>query len=73
MNNIEELLNTWGEHRTFAELPFKEDMKYCTVTMDDKISEEKGLDKLINEARRKVNNSIKKIRKSIDKSKEVTR
>ncbi len=66
MNNIEELLNNWSETRTFTELPFKEDMKYCTVTMDDKIGEEKGLDKLINEARRKVSEGIKKIRKSIE-------
>ena len=66
MNNIEELLNRWDEHRIFTELPYREDMKYCTVTMDDRVGEEKGLDKLINNARRKVNNSIKKIRKSIN-------
>ena len=62
MNNIEELLNNWSETRTFTELPFKEDMKYCTVTMDDKIGEEKGLDKLINNARRKVKAMTDKIR-----------
>ena len=64
--DIEELLNTWSEPRTFTELPFQEDMKYCTVTMDDRVGEEKGLDKLINEARRKVSEGIKKIRKSIE-------
>ena len=71
--DVEKLLADWNTHRTFEEKPFQEDMKYCTVTMDDRVGEEKGLDKLINNARRKVNNSIKKIRKSIDKSKEVTR
>ena len=73
MNNIEELLNTWSEAKTFKELPYRHLMSECTVTVDDRVGEEKGLDKLINNARRKVNNSIKKIRKSIDKSKEVTR
>ena len=34
--------------------------------MDDRVGEEKGLDKLINEARRKINNSIKKVRSSIN-------
>ena len=66
MNNIEELLNNWSETRTFSELPFREDMKYCTVTMDDRVGEEKGLDKLINEARRKVKSMTDKIRKSMD-------
>ena len=66
MNNIEELLSRWDEHRTFEELPYRHLMSECTITMDDRVGEEKGLDKLINNARRKVNNSIKKIRKSIN-------
>ena len=66
MNNIDELLSRWDEHRTFAELPYRHLMSECTVTVDDRVGEEKGLDKLINNARRKVNNSIKKIRKSIN-------
>ena len=66
MNNIDELLSRWDEHRTFTDMPFRHIMPECTVTMDDRVGEEKGLDKLINEARRKVNNSIKKIRKSIN-------
>ena len=64
--DIEELLNRWDEHRIFTELPYRHLMSECTITMDDRVGEEKGLDKLINEARRKVNNSIKKIRKSIN-------
>ena len=64
MNNIEDLLNTWSETRTFTELPFQEDLKYCTVTMDDKVPEKgKGLDGLINAARRKVKSLSDKIRK----------
>ena len=66
MNNIDELLNRWDEVRTFEELPYRHLMSECTITMDDRVGEEKGLDKLINNARRKVNNSIKKIRKSIN-------
>ena len=63
MNNIEELLSRWDEHRTFKELPFREDMKFCTVTIDEP---ETKLDKLIDKARRKINNSIKKVRSSIN-------
>ena len=66
MNNIDELLSNWSEARTFKELPYRHLMSECTVTVDDRVGEEKGLDKLINEARRKINNSIKKIRKSIN-------
>jgi hypothetical protein len=64
--NIEELLLDWDNPKTFKELPYREDMRYCTVTMDDRVGEEKGLDKLINKARRKINNSIKKVRSSIN-------
>ena len=66
MNNIEELLSRWSENRTFEELPYRHLMSECTITMDDRVGEEKGLDKLINEARRKINNSIKKVRSSIN-------
>ena len=66
MNNIDELLNSWSEARTFEELPYRHLMSECTITMDDRVGEEKGLDKLINEARRKINNSIKKVRSSIN-------
>ena len=66
MNNIDELLNTWSDARTFKELPYRHLMSECTITMDDRVGEEKGLDKLINEARRKINNSIKKVRSSIN-------
>jgi hypothetical protein len=64
--NIEELLLDWDNPKTFKELPYREDMRYCTVTIDDRVGEEKGLDKLINKARRKINNSIKKVRSSIN-------
>ena len=64
--DVEKILETWSEPKTFSELPFREDMKYCTVTMDDRVGEEKGLDKLINEARRKVKSMTDKIRKSMD-------
>ena len=66
MNNIDELLNRWDEARIFKELPYRHLMSECTITMDDRVGEEKGLDKLINEARRKINNSIKKVRSSIN-------
>ena len=66
MNNIDELLSRWDEARTFEELPYRHLMSECTITMDDRVGEEKGLDKLINEARRKINNSIKKVRSSIN-------
>ena len=66
MNNIDELLSRWDEVRTFKELPYRHLMSECTITMDDRVGEEKGLDKLINEARRKINNSIKKVRSSIN-------
>ena len=65
--DVEKLLADWDTPRTFAELPFREDMKYCTVTMDDKVPEKgKGLDGLINAARRQVKSMSDKIRKSTD-------
>ena len=64
--DIEELLLDWDNPKTFKELPYRHIMSECTITMDDRVGEEKGLDKLINEARRKINNSIKKVRSSIN-------
>ena len=64
--DVEKLLADWDTHRTFEELPYRHLMSECTITMDDRVGEEKGLDKLINEARRKINNSIKKVRSSIN-------
>ena len=64
--DIEELLLDWDNAKTFKELPYRHLMSECTITMDDRVGEEKGLDKLINEARRKINNSIKKVRSSIN-------
>ena len=46
--DIEELLLDWDNPKTFKELPFRHIMPECTVTMDDRVGEEKGLDKLIN-------------------------
>ena len=65
MNNIEELLNTWSEPRTFAEKPFQDDMKYCTVTMDE--PEKKGLDELLGNIRHRINNKVKSIRKGMER------
>lgn len=64
--DIEELLLDWDNAKTFKELPYRHIMPECTVTIDDRVGEEKGLDKLINNARRKINNSIKKVRSSIN-------
>ena len=64
--DIEKLLLDWDNPKTFKELPYRHIMPYCTVTIDDRVGEEKGLDKLINETRRKINNSIKKVRSSIN-------
>lgn len=63
MNNIDELLSRWDEHRTFKELPYKEDMSLVTVTLDEP---ETKLDKLIDKAKQKVNNSIKRVKSSIN-------
>jgi hypothetical protein len=65
MNNIDELLSRWDEHRTFTDLPFREDMKYCTVTIDE--PEKKGLEELINGVRNKINSGIKNVRRSFEK------
>ena len=63
MNNIDELLERWDEHRTFKELPYREDMRLVTVTLDEP---ETKLDKLIDKAKQKVNNSIKRVKSSIN-------
>ena len=65
MNNIDELLSRWDEHRIFSELPFREDMKFCTVTVDE--PEKKGLDELLGNIRHRINNKVKSIRKGIEK------
>jgi hypothetical protein len=66
MNNIDELLSRWDEHRTFSDLPFREDMKYCTVTIDEPIKKV-GLEELINNCRNKINSGIKNVRRSFEK------
>ena len=63
MNNIDELLNRWDEVRIFSDLPFREDMRFVTVTLDEP---ETKLDKLIDKAKQKVNNSIKRVKSSIN-------
>ena len=65
MNNIDELLSRWDEHRTFSDLPFREDMKYCTVTIDE--PEKKGLDELLGNIRHRMNNKVKSIRKGMER------
>ena len=65
MNNIDELLSRWDEHRIFSELPFREDMKFCTVTLDE--PEKKGLDELLGNIRYRINNKVKSIRKGMER------
>jgi hypothetical protein len=65
MNNIDELLSRWDEHRTFKEMPFREDMKYCTVTIDE--PEKRGLDELLSNIRHRINNKVKSIRKGMER------
>ena len=61
MNNIDELLSRWDEHRIFSELPFREDMRLVTITLDE--PEKKGLDELLGNIRHRINNKVKSIRK----------
>ena len=61
MNNIDELLSRWDEHRTFSELPYREDMRLVTVTLDEPVK--KGLDELLGDIRHRINNKVKSIRK----------
>ena len=63
--DIERLLNDWGTHRTFSDLPFREDMKYCTVTIDE--PGKKGLDELLGNIRHRINNKVKSIRRGIER------
>ena len=65
MNNIDELLSRWDEHRIFTELPFREDMKFCTVTIDE--PEKKSLDELLGNIRHRINNKVKSIRKGMER------
>ena len=65
MNNIDELLSRWDEHRIFSELPFREDMRLVTVTLDE--PEKKGLDELLGNIRHRINSGIKNVRKSFEK------
>ena len=64
--DVEKLLADWNTHRTFEEKPFQEDMKYCTVTMDE--PEKKGLDELLGNIRHRINNKVKSIRKGMERS-----
>ena len=66
MNNIDELLNSWSEARTFKELPYRHLMGECTVTIDEPVKK-KNLDELINGVRNKINSGIKNVRKGFEK------
>ena len=63
--DIERLLNDWDTHRTFSNLPFREDMKLVTVTLDE--PKKKGLDELLGNVRHRINSGIKNIRRSFEK------
>ena len=63
--DIERLLNDWDTHRTFSNLPFREDMKLVTVTLDE--PKKKGLDELLGNIRHRINSGIKNIRRSFEK------
>ena len=65
MNNIDELLSRWDEHRIFSELPFREDMRLVTITLDE--PEKKGLDELLGNIRHRINNKVKSIRKGMER------
>ena len=65
MNNIDELLSRWDEHRTFSELPYREDMRLVTVTIDE--PEKKSLDELLGNIRHKINSGIKNVRRNFEK------
>ena len=66
MNNIDELLNTWSEAKTFKELPYRHLMSECTATVDEPVKR-KNLDELINGVRNKINSRIKNVRRSFEK------
>ena len=61
MNNIDELLSRWDEARIFSELPYREDMRLVTVTLDE--PEKKSLDELLGNIRHRINNKVRSIRK----------
>ena len=61
MNNIDELLNSWSEARTFKELPYRHLMSECTVTVDE--PEKKSLDELLGNIRHRINSGIKNVRR----------
>ena len=63
--DIEKILADWNTHRTFEEKPFQEDMKYCTVTIDE--PEKKGLEELLGNIRHRINNKVKSIRREIER------
>ena len=65
MNNIDELLNSWSEARTFEELPYRHLMSECMVTVDE--PEKKGLDELLGNIRHRINSGIKNVRRSFEK------
>ena len=65
MNNIDELLNTWSEAKTFKELPYRHLMSECTVTVDE--PEKKGLDELLGNIRHRINSDIKNVRRRMER------
>ena len=65
MNNIDELLSRWDEHRIFSELPFREDMRLVTVTLDE--PEKKSLDELLGNIRHRINSGIKNVRRNFER------
>ena len=65
MNNIDELLSRWDEHRIFTDLPYREDMRLVTVTLDE--PEKKSLDELLGNIRHRINNKVKSIRKGMER------
>ena len=58
--DIEELLLDWDSPKTFKELPYREDMRLVTVTLDE--PEKKGLDELLGNIRHRINSKVKSIR-----------
>lgn len=65
MDNIEELLNSWSETRTFKELPYRHLMSECMVTIDE--PEKKSLDELLGNIRHRINSGIKNVRRSFER------
>ena len=63
--DIEELLLDWDSPKTFKELPYREDMRLVTVTLDE--PEKKGLDELLCNIRHRIDNKVKSIRKGIER------